>query len=166
MAWAKEQHTDSLGFQGFSQFLFFRQWQRLKNCAHEKGIRLIGDLPIFVAHDSADVWTHPEWFELDPDGNPIRVAGVPPDYFSPTGQRWGNPLFLWEAMESSGYSWWKRRLRILLETVDLVRIDHFRGFDQYWAIPVEDQTAENGSRVQGPGKSFFDTMLRNSESYP
>jgi len=103
----------------------------LKNCAHEKGIRLIGGLPIFVAHESADVWTHPEWFELDPDGNPIRVAGVSPDYFSPTGQRWGNPLFLWEAMESSGYSWWKLRIRILLETVDLVRIDHFRGFDQY-----------------------------------
>ena len=109
---------------------------------------------------------YPEWFELDPDGNPIRVAGVPPDYFSPTGQRWGNPLFLWEAMESSGYSWWKLRMRILLETVDLVRIDHFRGFDQYWAIPAEDQTAENGSWVQGPGKSFFDAMLREFGSLP
>ncbi|MGA0157830.1 MAG: 4-alpha-glucanotransferase [bacterium] len=166
LAWAKDQHADSFGFHRFSQFLFFRQWQSLKNCVHEKGIRLIGDLPIFVAHDSADVWTHPEWFELDPDGNPIRVAGVPPDYFSPTGQRWGNPLFLWEAMESSGYSWWKLRMRILLETVDLVRIDHFRGFDQYWAIPAEDQTAENGSWVQGPGKSFFDAMLREFGTLP
>ena len=108
----------------------------------------------------------PSGLELDPDGDPIRVAGVPPDYFSPTGQRWGNPLFLWEAMESSGYSWWKFRMHILLETVDLVWIDHFRGFDQYLAIPAEEQTAENGSWIQGPGKSFFDAMLRELQTLP
>ena len=114
----------------------------LRNYAHEKGVRLIGDLPIFVAHDSADVWTFPDWFELDERGRPLRVAGVPPDYFSPTGQHWGNPLFLWEQMEASGFYWWKLRLRMHFESVDLVRIDHFRGFDQYWAIPATDKTAE------------------------
>ena len=163
---AREQYADQIRFQRFIQFLFFRQWQLLRNYAHEKGVRLIGDLPIFVAHDSSDVWTFPEWFELDEEGLPLRVAGVPPDYFSPTGQHWGNPLFLWEQMEASGFYWWKLRLRMLFESVDLVRIDHFRGFDQYWAIPATDKTAENGSWVNGPGKKFFNAMIREFGTLP
>jgi 4-alpha-glucanotransferase len=139
----------------FYQFIFFRQWNALRDYAHQKGLRIIGDAPIFVAMDSSDVWSHPGLFFLDPDGRPTVVAGVPPDYFSPTGQMWGNPLYRWEAHKSTGYAWWLERLRATLATVDIVRIDHFRGFAGYWEIPYGNPTAEIGRWVPGPGAELF-----------
>ena len=139
----------------YRQFIFFRQWKSLHDYAIENNIMIIGDIPIFVAHDSADVWSHPELFHLDKDGNPTFVAGVPPDYFSPTGQLWGNPLYRWEKHASDDYSWWKYRFRSVLSFVDYVRLDHFRGFAGYWEIPAGEKTAINGRWVRGPGKDFF-----------
>jgi len=142
----------------FIQWLFFLQWDALKIYAHRKGIRIIGDVPIFVAFDSADVWAHPELFHLDDEGNPTVVAGVPPDYFSPTGQLWGNPLYRWDVLARQGYRWWIDRLRAALHMVDIVRLDHFRGFEAYWEIPVGMPTAEVGRWVKGPGDAFFRTL--------
>jgi 4-alpha-glucanotransferase len=139
----------------YSQYLFFHQWHRLKDYATGKGIRIIGDAPIFVAHDSADCWDHPELFWLQPDGNPAFVAGVPPDYFSVTGQRWGNALYRWDVLAADGYRWWIDRLRIVLTTVDVLRLDHFRGFAGYWAIPGDAPTAQTGRWEPGPGLPFF-----------
>lgn len=139
----------------FQQFLFDRQWGRVRSHAHARGIRIIGDVPIFVAHDSADVWANPELFQLDPDGAPSVVAGVPPDYFSPTGQRWGNPLYRWDEMRRRGYAWWIERFRRTLEQVDLIRVDHFRGFEAYWEIPADQETAIEGRWVPGPGERIF-----------
>jgi 4-alpha-glucanotransferase len=141
-----------------AQYLFFRQWQRLREVAASAGIGIIGDAPIFVAEDSADVWTRPELFELDVDLRPTVVAGVPPDYFSETGQLWGNPLYRWEAHAAEGYAWWIARLRAVLDTADLARIDHFRGFADYWEIPAGSATAQNGRWVLGPGTDFFDAV--------
>ena len=140
------------------QFLFFRQWQQLRGRAHELGISLIGDIPIFAAHDSADVWAAPHLFHLDETGNPTVVAGVPPDYFSATGQRWGNPLYDWDAHRADGFAWWKARLRATLRMVDVVRVDHFRGFAAYWEIPASEPTAENGRWVESPGKELFEAL--------
>ncbi len=137
------------------QFLFFLQWSRLKDRARERGITLIGDVPIFVAHDSADVWAHPEWFHLDADGRPTVVAGVPPDYFSEDGQRWGNPLYRWEALATEGYRWWVERLRWTMEMVDVVRLDHFRGFQAYWEVPASAPSAREGRWAPGPGAPFL-----------
>jgi 4-alpha-glucanotransferase len=123
----------------FYQFLFFRQWFALKTYANERGISIVGDLPIFVAQDSADVWTNPEQFKLDKDGKPIVVAGVPPDYFSSTGQLWGNPLYNWERMLADGFKWWIERVRATLTVVDIARVDHFRGFAACWEIPGGDK---------------------------
>jgi 4-alpha-glucanotransferase len=145
----------------FYQFVFFRQWQDLRNYAHQKGLRVIGDAPIFVAMDSSDVWSHPDLFFLDAAGRPTVVAGVPPDYFSPTGQLWGNPLYRWDVHKSTGYAWWLERLRFTLATVDIVRIDHFRGFAGYWEIPGGAPTAETGRWVPGPGADLF-TAIRSS----
>ena len=145
--------------QAFAQYLFFRQWAALKRHAVARGISIIGDLPIFVAHDSADCWAHPELFALDAAGRPALVAGVPPDYFSATGQLWGNPHYRWEVMAADGYRWWIDRLRATLELVDLVRLDHFRGFAGYWAIPADAPTAETGSWRPGPGAPFFRAVL-------
>lgn len=142
----------------FYQFLFFRQWLSLKVYANEKGIRIIGDIPLFVAYDSADVWAHPDLFYLDEQGKPTVVAGVPPDYFSPTGQLWGNPLYRWEKHRRSGYEWWLKRIRAALRLVDIIRIDHFRGFAGYWEIPAGSPTAEHGRWVPGPGANFFNVM--------
>ncbi len=139
----------------FRQWLFHRQWTALKVYANSKGIRLFGDLPIFVAHDSADVWARQQEYFLDDVGNPIVVAGVPPDYFSPTGQRWGNPLYRWGVMRAAGYNWWIERISALLRLVDYVRVDHFRGFEAYWEIPADEPTATNGAWVEGPGASLF-----------
>jgi 4-alpha-glucanotransferase len=139
----------------FCQFLFFRQWDALRARAHARGIRLVGDIPIFVAHDSAEVWTHREWFHLDEAGHPTVIAGVPPDYFSATGQRWGNPLYRWEALAADGYDFWVRRLRRTLRLVDCVRIDHFRGFVGYWEVPATEPNAINGRWVPGPGMALF-----------
>ena len=140
------------------QFLFFRQWQRLQGRAHDLGIQLIGDIPIFAAHDSADVWAAPHLFHLDENGNPTVVAGVPPDYFSATGQRWGNPLYNWDAHRADGFAWWKTRLRATLRLVDVVRIDHFRGFAAYWEIPASEPTAVNGKWVESPGNELFEAL--------
>ncbi len=142
----------------FRQWLFNRQWTALKNYAHKGGVRLFGDLPIFVAHDSADVWARQGEYILDAAGNPSVVAGVPPDYFSPTGQRWGNPLYRWDVMQADGYQWWIQRVRALLSLVDYIRIDHFRGFDAYWEIPAEEATAVKGRWVAGPGAAFFEAI--------
>ena len=140
------------------QFLFYRQWLAVKRYANERGIRVIGDIPIFVSFDSADTWAHPDLFHLDSQGNPTFIAGVPPDYFSATGQRWGNPLYRWERMAARGFSWWIDRFRSSLEFFDLIRVDHFRGFEAYWEIPASEPTAVKGRWVRGPGQRFFDAL--------
>ncbi|MFM2045506.1 MAG: 4-alpha-glucanotransferase [Pseudomonadota bacterium] len=140
------------------QFLFFRQWERLRAHAHARGIKIIGDIPIFVAGDSADVWSKPHLFELDHSGRPTLVAGVPPDYFSATGQLWGNPLYRWQAHKDEGFAWWQMRMAKTLEMVDLVRIDHFRGFESYWEIPAGEETAINGRWVPAPGYELFQAL--------
>jgi 4-alpha-glucanotransferase len=142
----------------FHQFLFFHQWARLGNRVADAGMRIIGDIPVYVAPDSADVWSHPELFLLDDERRPTAVAGVPPDYFAETGQLWGNPLYDWEAHAASGFSWWIDRLRTLQELVDVIRIDHFRAFADYWEIPAGSPTAETGRWRIGPGKPFFTTV--------
>ncbi len=152
---ASEKYVLKVERQVFRQWLFSRQWIALREYANSKGVMIIGDVPIFVAHDSADVWPHRELYYIDKQGNPEVVAGVPPDYFSPTGQLWGNPLYRWEAHKESGYRWWQSRLAAVLQLVDIVRIDHFRGFAGYWEIPAGMPTAEKGRWVPGPGADFF-----------
>ena len=155
LAEARLKFADGIQRQIFSQFLFFRQWKKLRQYAQEKKIKLIGDIPIFVAHDSADVWSHPELFFLNELGQPKVVAGVPPDYFSATGQLWGNPLYRWKVHNASGFSWWIERIKAVLELVDYIRLDHFRGFAGYWSIPGKAKTAEKGRWVKAPGKAFL-----------
>lgn len=145
----------------FWQFLFFQQWDAVKQYAHDRQILIIGDAPIFVAHDSADVWAHQELFHLDNEGRPKVQAGVPPDYFSATGQLWGNPLYRWKVHRETGYQWWIERVRSVLEMVDWVRLDHFRGFAGYWAVPGRAKTAERGRWVKAPGMDFL-RKLRNA----
>ncbi len=152
---ARESLREQIEAQKFYQFLFFRQWFALRAYCHEKAIRIIGDLPIFVAHDSADVWTHPEQFKLDETGAPRVVAGVPPDYFSTTGQLWGNPIYNWERQRAENFSWWVERMKGTLALVDIVRVDHFRGFAACWEVPGGDSTAERGSWVNAPGSELF-----------
>ncbi|HEY1378797.1 MAG TPA: 4-alpha-glucanotransferase [Gemmataceae bacterium] len=147
---ARRELVDAVGTQQFRQFLFFRQWRGLREHAHRLGVKLFGDAPIFVAADSADVWAHPEQFLLDADRRPKVVAGVPPDYFSATGQLWGNPLYDWGRMKAEGYAWWIARIRANLRQVDLVRLDHFRGFEAAWHIPAGAPTAQKGEWVKGP----------------
>ena len=142
------------------QFFFDRQWQSLRKKARALGIVLVGDIPIFAAHDSADVWANPHLFELNEAGEPIVVAGVPPDYFSETGQRWGNPLYRWGEHRAEKFAWWTARMRKTLHCVDVVRIDHFRGFASYWEIPGNEQTAINGQWVEAPGDELFDALKR------
>ncbi|MGA0369172.1 MAG: 4-alpha-glucanotransferase, partial [Kiritimatiellia bacterium] len=154
---AKE-HAPQIKRARLRQFLFARQWQRLRDCAREEGIRLVGDIPIFVAHDSADVWANQELFSLDEKGHPTVVAGVPPDYFSATGQLWGNPLYKWDLHRENAYRWWLKRMKHMVGLVDIVRIDHFRGFAAYWEVPGGDDTAMNGEWVTGPGHDFFQAM--------
>jgi len=150
----------------FRQFIFYTQWENLHRYAHSKDIQIIGDIPIFVAYDSADAWAHPELFYLDETGKPTLVAGVPPDYFSPTGQLWGNPLYRWEAHQKENYAWWVKRFRSVLSTVDIVRLDHFRGFAGYWEIPAGMPTAEVGRWVKGPGQAFFDAVQAQLGTLP
>jgi len=142
----------------FRQFLFFRQWQALRQYAHTRGIQIIGDVPIFVAYDSADAWSHPELFYLDDESRPTVVAGVPPDYFSETGQLWGNPLYRWDDHQQTGFAWWTERIRATLRTVDIIRLDHFRGFAAYWEVPYGHPTAEHGKWTPGPGAAFFEAL--------
>jgi 4-alpha-glucanotransferase len=148
----------SLQARRFGQWQFFRQWTALRKHCHAREIQIMGDVPIFVAHDSADVWAHRELFFLEADGRPSFIAGVPPDYFSATGQCWGNPLYRWDELAQTGYRWWIERVRAVLGLVDLVRVDHFRGFEAYWEIPGSEQTAVNGKWVQGPGAALFDAL--------
>ena len=148
------------------QYLFFEQWRALKAHANGQGIGIIGDLPIFVAHDSADVWAHPEFWRLDEEGRPKVVAGVPPDYFSATGQLWGNPHYDWKLMAETGYAWWVARIRNLLTLVDRIRIDHFRGFAGFWEVPASETTAIRGSWAQGPGEAFFKSLQEQLGTLP
>jgi 4-alpha-glucanotransferase len=158
LAQARRELADAVGLHQFRQFLCFRQWQNLRRHAHDRGLRLIGDVPIFISGDSADVWANPHLFQLDERRRPRVVAGVPPDYFSATGQLWGNPLYDWEAMRADKYAWWVARLRATLEQVDLVRLDHFRGFEAYWEIPAGMPTAQVGRWVKAPGAELFGTL--------
>jgi len=148
------------------QFFFFDQWAKVLEYAHSKNIQIIGDIPIFIAYDSADAWSHPELFFLDESGKPTVVAGVPPDYFSPTGQLWGNPLYRWEAHKKEGYAWWIKRFKAVLKMVDIVRLDHFRGFAGYWEVPAGNPTAEVGRWVKGPGKPFFKALMDEFKELP
>jgi 4-alpha-glucanotransferase len=150
--------ADSIQRHHYFQYQFFKQWAALKRAANEQGIRFIGDIPIFVAHDSADVWAHPDLFYLDEKGQPTVVAGVPPDYFSATGQLWGNPLYRWDVMKERGYAWWIDRVKAALATVDVVRMDHFRGFEAYWEIPATEKNAIRGRWVKGPGADLFHAL--------
>ena len=146
-------------FHEYMQFEFYRQWSGVKAYANARGIQIVGDMPIYVAHDSADVWANPENFMLQADNlEPALMAGVPPDYFSATGQLWGNPIYNWEKIEESGFSWWIQRIRAMLSQVDVIRIDHFRAFAAYWAIPAGEETAINGQWVDAPGEAFFETI--------
>jgi 4-alpha-glucanotransferase len=140
------------------QFEFFQQWKRLRTYCQQRGIRFMGDIPIYVAHDSADVWAHPDLFYLDGQGKPIVVSGVPPDYFSATGQLWGNPIYRWDVLAASGYKWWIERFRASLALFDMVRLDHFRGFEAYWEVPAGEATAVHGRWIHGPGESFLSAM--------
>jgi 4-alpha-glucanotransferase len=157
MAYTRE-HADGIRMRKFWQYLFESQWRDLKTYCNERGVRIFGDLPIYVAQDSADVWANRHLFTLAPDGNPTTIAGVPPDYFSETGQRWGNPLYRWDSMRAAGYAWWTSRMARILELVDLVRLDHFRGFEAYWEVPATEETAINGVWRQGPGADLFEAL--------
>ncbi len=150
----------------FEQYVFFRQWHELKDYANRRGVWLFGDMPIFVAHDSAEVWAHREYFAVHPDGELETQAGVPPDYYSKTGQRWGNPHYRWDHMKADGFKWWLQRMRTQLELFDLVRVDHFRGFEAYWEIPAGDTTAENGRWVKAPGDRLLETLHLAFDSLP
>lgn len=153
--------TKEVAYYKFIQFIFFKQWFELKHYANKKNIQIIGDIPIFVALDSCDVWANPELFYLDSHGYPTIVAGVPPDYFSETGQLWGNPLYNWEKHKSSNYHWWVKRMRSALKYVDIIRIDHFRGFEAYWAIPYGNKDATEGEWRKGPGEEIFNTFVKH-----
>ncbi len=157
---AAAQLAIAVRYHQFLQFLFSRQWHRLRKECHRRGVKLLGDIPIFVAHDSADVWANPELFWLDKKGNLTCVSGVPPDYFSRTGQRWGNPLYRWDALKKSGYDWWIRRFRQVFNFFDATRLDHFIGFHNYWCIPASARTAQNGEWVRAPGEDFFAKVER------
>lgn len=150
----------------FEQYVFYQQWHELKRYANEQGVLLFGDMPIFVAYDSADVWSERRYFDLDDQGQAITVAGVPPDYFSATGQRWGNPHYNWTLMQQDNFHWWLRRLASHLELYDVVRIDHFRGFESYWQIPATEETAMNGRWVKAPGAELFSVMHRHFHALP
>jgi len=166
LAAARESLAQRVGFERFVQYLFHRQWASLREHCAGLGVRIFGDLSFYVNHDSADVWTHPELFHLDGDRNPVTVAGVPPDYFSRTGQLWGNPVYRWDRLQESGYAWWFRRLQRNLQLFDLVRIDHFRGFAAYWEVPAKEKTAIGGAWVPGPGEKFFHALKDRFPSLP
>lgn len=153
-----EKLSDEIYYHKFIQFIFFKQWNELKEFANSKGIKIIGDMPIFVAYDSADVWGNKEIFSVNQEGKLQTIAGVPPDYFSSTGQRWGNPLFRWDEMSKNNFQWWRDRVSNLLKLVDIIRIDHFRGFDKFWEIPADAPTAEKGKWVKAPGEQLFNTL--------
>lgn len=163
---ARKRLATEIRFWKFTQFCFGRQWEKLRAKSRELGVALLGDMPIFVNHDSSDVWARPELFRMDSDGNPESVAGVPPDYFSSEGQWWGNPLYRWDVMRNDGYSWWLDRFKRTFSMFDAVRIDHFIGFHRYWAIPSSSKSAKEGHYEAGPGMHFFETILGQLGSLP
>jgi 4-alpha-glucanotransferase len=158
LAQIAQEHGRALAREQVLQFAFDKQWKNLRIAAAARGIRILGDVAIFVNMDSSDVWVHPDLFELDEDLKPIRIAGVPPDYFSPTGQRWGNPLYRWDVLEENGFEWWVARIRRACALYDIVRLDHFRGFEAYWAIPADEETAVNGAWIKAPGLNLFKAL--------
>ncbi|WP_051261453.1 4-alpha-glucanotransferase [Desulfovibrio inopinatus] len=162
----REEAAERIQGEAFAQFLFFQQWNRLRDYCRARCLRFIGDLPIYVSQDSADVWTHPHLFKLGANKRPTVVAGVPPDYFSATGQRWGNPVYDWPANKAEGYGWWTRRVAHNLTLYDAVRIDHFRGFAAYWEISAHEETAIHGTWVDGPGAELFELLSRRISSLP
>jgi 4-alpha-glucanotransferase len=166
LATASQELQAEVSYHAYLQWLFFRQWRALRAYANERGIVIFGDAPIFVAYDSADVWAAPELFFLDDAGLPTVVAGVPPDYFSEDGQRWGNPLYRWDVHRSQGYAWWIQRIKANAALYDLVRLDHFRGFAAYWEVPASESTARIGQWVTGPGSDLFDTLQAKLGSLP
>ncbi len=166
LAQAQEELADELEQGRFEQFLFYHQWYQIKDYANQRGVLLFGDMPIFVAHDSAEVWARRDLFDLDESGHPRTVAGVPPDYFSETGQRWGNPQYDWDRMQADGFIWWKERLASQLELFDFIRIDHFRGFEAYWSIPAHEETAINGHWIKAPGEALFDALKERYGELP
>ncbi len=163
---AQKELSQEISFWKFLQWCFFFQWHALKKYANERGVHIVGDIPIFIAHQSADVWANPELFFLDANLRPTVVAGVPPDYFSETGQRWGNPLYRWDVMEEKKYSWWIERIKTTLELVDVLRIDHFRGFAEYWEIPASEKTAVHGRWVEGPRHKLFNAIKKKLGELP
>jgi len=163
---ARDEHREAIECTRITQFLFDRQWRSLKDYAHEKGICLFGDIPIYIALDSVDAWAHPELLLIDRDGQPSHVAGVPPDYFSEDGQLWGNPLYDWDYHQQTAYRWWIERLRHIGHQTDLVRIDHFRGFESFWSVRHGESTAKNGTWVPGPGAGLFEAMRASLGTLP
>ncbi len=153
-----DEYRDRIDYHYWVQYEFFNQWNDLRTYANERGIRVVGDIPIFVDHNSADVWANPRYFEVDKQGRRQKVAGVPPDYFSETGQLWGNPLYRWEKLKEDGFSWWIRRFEQMFKMFDAIRVDHFRGFEAFWEIDAEAKTAEYGEWVKAPGEALFDTL--------
>jgi 4-alpha-glucanotransferase len=166
VAAARAAFATEIDAEKFAQFLFFKQWHELKDYANERGIKILGDVPIFVAYDSSDVWVRKDLFELDEAGNPTVVAGVPPDYFSETGQLWGNPLYRWDRLREERFAWWIARVRATLRFVDLLRLDHFRGFAAYWEVPAGEPTAVNGRWVEAPGVDLFAALRGALGSLP
>lgn len=158
MAYYKEELKDEIEFYEYLQYLFYTQWMELKAYANENGVQIVGDIPIYVAFDSADTWANPGLFQLDGENRPVAVAGCPPDGFSATGQLWGNPLYKWDYHRETGYAWWVQRVEHCFKLYDIMRIDHFRGFDEYYAIPYGDKTAERGHWEKGPGMDLFNTI--------
>ena len=154
----KEELAPAIEAQKFFQYVFFQQWQKLRSYGSDRNIRIIGDVPIYVAHDSADVWANRQFFLLDQHGNPLKIAGVPPDYFSATGQCWGNPIYNWPLLKQTGFQWWVERLRAALRLYDFIRIDHFRGFEAYWEVSANETTAVNGRWVKAPGAELFSVL--------
>ncbi|NIR31809.1 MAG: 4-alpha-glucanotransferase [Gammaproteobacteria bacterium] len=166
LARAREQHAETLARHRFEQFVFHRQWRALRSYANERGVLLFGDMPIFTAHDSADVWAAREYFRLDDEGRPVVVAGTPPDYFSATGQFWGNPLYDWARLRADDYRWWRERVATQLQFFDLLRVDHFRGFEACWEIPAGAESATEGRWVKAPGEELFAVLQRELDPLP
>jgi len=162
----KKELDDRIEMQKFLQYIFYKQWGALKDYCNQRGIQIFGDIPIYVEHDGVDVWTNPEIFKLDGEKKPSAVAGVPPDYFSETGQLWGNPVYRWDVLKKIGYTWWIRRIHHNIKLFDLVRVDHFRGLIGYWEVSARDQTAINGKWVETPAEDFFNTLLKKLPLLP
>ncbi len=161
-----EKLEDRILMEKFFQYIFFRQWSSLKNYCSSKNVQIIGDMPIYITYDSADVWVNPELFKLDGEKNPLAVAGIPPDYFSSTGQLWGNPIYRWDVLKETGYEWWVKRIAHNTKLFDFIRLDHFKGFVEYWEVPAGEETAVGGRWVKGPGEDFFIALLRRFSNLP